>query len=164
VSEFLDFARPRPPERSPTPARALCERAVQLVSTQAKKANTEVALDFPTRDPILNVDAAKIEQVLLNLLANGIEAIRPPHKGHVTLRMRRQPRGVFFEVEDDGPGLSTPQAPIFDAFFSTKPKGTGLGLSISHRIASDHGGTLTMERRSERTVFRMTLPLDAEGA
>jgi len=162
VTEFLDFARPRPPQLRPTPARALCERAIHLLSPKATEAQTGLVLDFPNREPILNVDAAKIEQVLLNLLGNAVEALAPAGGGRVTLRVRRQPRSVFFEVEDTGPGLPSPDAPIFDPFFSTKPDGTGLGLAISHRIVSDHGGDLTVESRPGRTVFRVTLPLEVE--
>ncbi|MGO8999558.1 MAG: protoglobin domain-containing protein [Polyangiaceae bacterium] len=162
VTEFLDFARPRPPQLRPTSARALADRALKLVASNAASANVTLALDFPTRDPQLNVDPAKIEQVLLNLLTNAIESVMTTGGGHVTLRVRRQPRSVTFEVQDDGPGLSTADAPIFDAFFSTKANGTGLGLAITHRIVTDHGGDVTVESRPGNTVFRVLLPLDPE--
>jgi PAS domain S-box-containing protein len=162
VTEFLDFARPRPPLLAPVQAFPLCERVIHLVSPQADEAHVKLALDLPTRDPVLLVDAAKIEQVLLNLVANAIEALEPTGGGLVTLRLRRQPRSVFFEVEDTGPGLVAPDAPIFDPFFSTKPNGTGLGLAISHRIASDHGADLAVDSKPGRTVFRLTLPLEQE--
>jgi signal transduction histidine kinase len=92
----------------------------------------------------------------------------------VTVRVRRQPREVFVEVEDDGPGIAKSDAPIFDAFYSTKPAGTGLGLPIAHRIVQDHGGVLTFEsgpadaRATEArprsatgctTIFRIKLPV-----
>jgi signal transduction histidine kinase len=166
VSDFLDFARPSPPKIEATSARALCERAVHLHAAKADEAHVTVTLDFPSRDPTLRVDAPKMEQVLLNLLVNAIEAVAPtagrPSGGHVTLRARRLPRDVFFEIEDDGPGLPSADAPIFDPFFSTKPNGTGLGLAISHRIVSDHGGDVTVDSKPGRTVFRVTLPIDME--
>ena len=162
VSEFLDFARPRPPQLKAVSAKALSERVLQLVTPKTVDAKITLALDFPSRDPLLTVDPAKIEQVLLNLLSNAIEAVAARGEGHVTMRVRRQPRSVFFEVEDDGPGLPSPDAPIFDPFFSTKPQGTGLGLSITHRIVADHGGDIGVESRPGRTVFRVTLPLDPE--
>jgi signal transduction histidine kinase len=161
VSEFLDFARPRPPQIKETNARAIVERALHLVSQKAEEANVQLVLDFPSRDPTLRVDSAKIEQVLLNLLTNAIEALTGAG-GCVALRVRRQPRSVSFEVEDDGPGLPSGDAPIFDAFFSTKPHGTGLGLAITHRIVTDHGGDIAVESRPGRTVFRVTLPLELE--
>jgi PAS domain S-box-containing protein len=162
VTEFLDFARPRPPQLKPTSARALSERAIQLVAHLASEANVELTLDFPSRDPVLNVDPAKIEQVLLNLLTNAVEAVTTSGGRHVILRVRRQPRSVTFEVQDDGPGLPAADAPIFDAFFSTKPNGTGLGLAITHRIVTDHGGDVAVESRPGHTVFRVQLPLDPE--
>ena len=162
VSEFLDFARPRPPNLEPVSVRAVCERALRLVAPRASAAKVTVAEDFPTRDTTLPADAAKIEQVLLNLLGNAIEAFPSNTSGRVMLRVRRQPRHVWIEVEDDGPGLPSPDAPIFDAFFSTKAHGTGLGLAITHRIVTDHGGDVTVESRPGHTVFRVSLPTGTE--
>jgi nitrogen-specific signal transduction histidine kinase len=79
------------------------------------------------------------------------------------LRTRRKPRELSIEVEDDGPGLPSPDAPIFDAFYSTKPSGTGLGLAIVQRIVSDHGGTVEVESKPGRTVFRLLLPILREA-
>ena len=81
----------------------------------------------------------------------------------VVLRARRGPRHVILDVEDDGPGLQTPDAPIFDAFFSTKEGGTGLGLAITHRIVTDHLGMIDVSSKIGKTTFRVTLPL-AEAA
>lgn len=83
--------------------------------------------------------------------------------GHVTLRMRRQPNRAVVEIEDDGPGLPSDDAPIFDAFYSTKPEGTGLGLAITHRIVTDHGGSIEVDSRSGRTIFRVSLLLDGDS-
>lgn len=136
----------------------LCERAVQLVASSATP-GVKVHLDVPTTDIAIEVDAAKTEQMLLNLLQNAVEAVTPAGSGHVKLRARRQPHSVLLEIEDDGPGLVPPEAPILDAFFSTKPHGTGLGLAIAHRIVTDHGGTIDVTSRPGKTVFAVTLPL-----
>jgi PAS domain S-box-containing protein len=159
VSEFLDFARPKPLEKKMHSLRALSERVLQLVSPAATAANTALVLDFPSNELEIEVDGAKVEQVLLNVLQNAIEATAPGGGGNVTLRVRRQPRRALIEVEDDGPGLASPDAPIFDAFFSTKPQGTGLGLAIAHRIVTDHGGTIDVSSRPGSTVFRIALPI-----
>jgi signal transduction histidine kinase len=135
---------------------------MQLLAHRAADAHVELTNDFPSRDSELNVDPDKIEQVLLNLLTNAIEAVATGGRGHVILRVRRQPRSVTFAVEDNGPGLPSANAPIFDAFFSTKPNGTGLGLAITHRIVTDHGGDVAVESRPGHTVFRVQLPLDPE--
>jgi signal transduction histidine kinase len=89
-------------------------------------------------------------------------AFAPSGRGHVVLRVRRAPRRVLFEIEDDGPGLPSPDAPIFDAFFSTKPHGTGLGLAITHRIVTDHHGDIDVESRPGSTLFRVSLPVEPE--
>ncbi len=159
VTEFLDFARPKPLSVKPFVLQALCIRVVGLVTSQTAATRVAVTTDLPARELVVEGDGSKLEQVLLNLLQNGIEALAPGGGGSVVLRVRRQPRLAVIEVEDDGPGLPRSDAPIFDAFFSTKPNGTGLGLAIAHRIVSDHNGTLTVESRPGRTRFRVTVPL-----
>lgn len=159
VSEFLDFARPKPLSKKTIGARALSERVVHLVSQKAEVAGANLVTDLPPREVEFEGDAGKLEQVLLNLMHNAIEAVQSNGGGTVTFRVRQKPRDVLFEVEDDGPGLPNPDAPIFDAFFSTKPQGTGLGLSISHRIITDHGGEIAVDCRPGRTIFRFTIPL-----
>ncbi len=159
VNEFLDFARPRPLALRPVDVNALANRVLYLVSAKAAAAEAEVSLDLPVTELAIQADAGKLEQVLLNLLHNAIEAVQSSSGGKVVLRARLKPRAVLFEVEDDGPGLQSPDAPIFDAFYSTKAQGTGLGLSISHRIVTDHGGVMSVETRPGQTIFRFTVPL-----
>jgi PAS domain S-box-containing protein len=159
VTEFLDFARPKPLARKPASMVALFRRTVELVAAQAEAAKVAVAIDAP-RDVVAAVDAARISQVLLNVVQNGIEALAPIGGGHVVLRARRKPRHVAIEIEDDGPGLPGGDAPVFDAFFSTKPNGTGLGLAICHRIVTDHGGTIAVASGPGQTTFRIELPID----
>lgn len=159
VTEFLDFARPKPLDRRPVLVQRLCERMVSLVAPALESSHSRLELDLPSAELLIDVDAAKIEQVLLNLLLNGIDAMTPGGGGNVVLRVRRQPLAACIEIEDEGPGLADPHAPVFDAFYTTKADGTGLGLAIVHRIVTDHGGTVTVESRPGRTVFRVKLPL-----
>lgn len=159
VTEFLDFARPKPLDRQPVVVQRMCERIGQLVAPQIAAAHCTLDLDMPAADLLIDADRVKIEQVLLNLVQNGFEAMAPTGGGRVAVRARRLPLHAMIEIEDQGPGLSDPSAPIFDAFYSTKPNGTGLGLAIVHRIVTDHSGTITFESRPGRTVFRVTLPL-----
>jgi PAS domain S-box-containing protein len=163
VSEFLDFARPQPLQKRAVSIRALCERAAQIVAPDAARANVEVKMDLPVADLTLDLDPGKMEQVLLNLLKNAIEAQEPVGSGTVTVRVRRQPRQEIIEIEDEGPGLEGPHAPIFDPFFSTKPTGTGLGLAIVHRIVTDHEGTIDVHSQPGKTIFRITLPIRLAG-
>jgi PAS domain S-box-containing protein len=159
VSEFLQFARPRPLDLEACSVRAVCERAVRLVSPAAAAASVQIEADLPASDITIEADGAKIQQVLLNLLQNAVEATAPGGGGTVTVRARRRPKQAMIEVEDDGPGLPSPDAPVFDAFYSTKPHGTGLGLAIAHRIVTDHGGSIDVQSRPGSTVFRVALPI-----
>jgi len=159
VTEFLDFARPKPLQLKPTSLFKLCEHALSMVLTQAAEASVHVTCDLPSADLDFAADQAKLTQVLLNLLRNAVEATSGGGGGSVVLRARRTPRHVSLDVEDDGPGLQTPDAPIFDAFFSTKEGGTGLGLAITHRIVTDHGGTIDVSSKTGKTTFRVILPL-----
>jgi PAS domain S-box-containing protein len=164
VTEFLDFARPKPPELKLTSLTKVMQHACALVEPAAKAANVRVDCDAPGSDVEFAADAAKVTQVLLNLLNNAVEAVASAGGGRVLLRGRRGPRQVFIDVEDDGPGLTSPDAPIFDPFFSTKQGGTGLGLAITHRIVTDHRGTIDVSSRPGRTSFHIALPLEQGSA
>lgn len=157
VKDFLVFARPNPPERRASSLNALCSKVLSVVKADAANGQVSVESDFASEDPIALVDPEKIEQALLNLARNAIDSVASTGGGCVVLRTRRQPRAAVIEVEDDGPGLPGPDAPIFDAFYSTKPHGTGLGLAIVHRVVTDHDGTIDVESRPGRTIFRITL-------
>lgn len=159
VTEFLDFARPKPLDRKPVLVQRLCEKIATLLAPTLQKSGCQLRLDLPSADLLIDADASKIEQVLINLLQNAIEAMATTGGGVVAVSVRRQPLFAAIEIEDHGPGLPEPHAPVFDAFYTTKPDGTGLGLAIVHRIVTDHGGTVTVESRPGKTLFRVTLPL-----
>jgi PAS domain S-box-containing protein len=161
VKDFLVFARPSTPTLAPVALRTIVDRVVEIVAADAETAKASVIADRGASDPIVDVDAPKIEQALLNLVRNAIDAVGAQGGGRVVVRVRRRPRHAVLEVEDDGAGLPSPDAPIFDAFFSTKSQGTGLGLAIVHRVVTDHGGTIDVESRPGRTIFRVALPIAA---
>ena len=165
VTEFLDFARPSVLAKKRVVVQALLARVVELTSHDAEAAAVTVSIDAPPHELVLSADPGKLEQVLLNVVQNAVEAIASRSsrtRGNVIVRARRLPRDVVLEIEDDGPGLPSADAPVFDAFFSTKPAGTGLGLAITHRIITDHGGTVDVESRPGRTCFRFSLPIDTD--
>jgi len=160
VTEFLEFARPRPLVLDRVSVHDLCRRAEALLADRAREANVQIATAFPLQELSITGDPSKLEQVLLNVVQNAIEAASSSG-GTVVVRAHRTPRHAVIEVEDDGPGLGDPEAPIYDAFYTTKPTGTGLGLAIVFRIVTDHRGTIAVESRPGRTCFRITLPLEA---
>jgi PAS domain S-box-containing protein len=162
VKEFLVFARPSPTDLRPTSLRAICQRTLDVLADEAAAVRAELATDYANADLHARVDAGKMEQVVLNLVKNAIDAVATTGGGRVVVRTRRSPHHGFIEVEDEGPGLPAPDAPIFDAFYSTKPHGTGLGLAIVHRVVTDHGGTIEVDSRPGRTSFKVSLPLYQE--
>ena len=159
VTDFLDFARPRDLNRQPLNVQDLCQQSIDMVRPAASEAKVALKLELPASPIQADLDVAMMKQVLLNLLNNGIQAIESDSGGGVTLRVVRRPLVVVLEVIDDGPGIPDSRAPIFDAFYSTKPKGTGLGLAIVHRIVTDHGGSVSVESEPGHTVFTLVLPL-----
>jgi len=162
VSEFLGFARPSALVKNRVVVQSLIARSIELTAGPAKVAGIAITVDAPPQALVINADGPKLEQVLLNVIQNAVEALTPGGTGNVIVRARRRPRDVVIDIEDDGPGLTSPDAPVFDAFYSTKPSGTGLGLAITHRIVTDHEGTVDVESRPGRTCFHLTIPIGTE--
>jgi PAS domain S-box-containing protein len=154
VEEFLQFARPQPPRPARGDLRATAAVVTALIGPDAERAGVDlVASDGPP--VIADYDDEKMKQVIFNLLCNAVEAAG--RGGRVRVRVAARDGGTVLEVEDDGPGLPSPDAPIFEPFFTTKPEGTGLGLAIVHRIVSDHGGHIDVDSRPGRTLFTVSL-------
>ena len=122
--------------------------------------HTELALELPN----VRADRVQLQQVFMNLMLNGIEAISDGNEaGNLTIRSQRNPEGeVLISVSDTGIGLPADRADkVFDAFFTTKPQGTGMGLSISRSIIESHGGRLWAGENSDQgATFHFTLPFE----
>jgi signal transduction histidine kinase len=114
--------------------------------------------------PVVTVDRIQIQQVLINLIRNGIEAMDSvPGENVLRLGVRRADDVVQAEVVDAGPGVANPDR-IFEPFFTTKGNGMGMGLAICRSIIESHGGRLWAERGEPRGAkFVFTLPLDPQG-
>jgi two-component system NtrC family sensor kinase len=133
---------------------------INIVRGRARGRGVELTADL-TPLPGITCSPTKINQVVLNLVANAIDACHTG--GKVTIRSRTRPSGIEVEISDNGSGIDpSVRDKIFDPFFTTKPQGqgTGLGLSISHGIVADHGGTITVESAiGKGTTFFVRLPL-----
>lgn len=106
-----------------------------------------------------------VQQVVMNLVQNSVDALEGRSGGHIRLSVTRQGKDAVLAVADNGPGVPEElRAAIFDPFFTTKAvgRGTGLGLSISHKIAQEHGGNLILCEKSEGACFRLILPAEEE--
>ncbi len=107
-----------------------------------------------------------VQQVVMNLVQNSVDALEGRSGGHIRLSVTRQGKDAVLAVADNGPGVPEElRAAIFDPFFTTKAvgRGTGLGLSISHKIAQEHGGNLILCEKSEGACFRLILPAEEEA-
>jgi len=138
------------------------ESTAAILVGHARKKSIALKMDLATVPPV-SCNAAKINQVVMNLLTNAIDA--STEGGAVTVRTRPDAGGVRIEVQDTGYGIEPAvRDKIFDPFFTTKPvgQGTGLGLSISYGIVKDHGGTIEVDSAPGRgACFVVRLPLRA---
>lgn len=124
------------------------------------RGDVEVRVDLQPV-PAFAMDKGQVQQIAINLLNNGAEAMGGT--GKLDIRLRHEGRLAVVEVEDHGPGIADAiQRRIWDPFFTTKPEGTGLGLSVSRRIVEAHGGLITYETRPTGTTFRIELPLEVK--
>jgi signal transduction histidine kinase len=151
MGAYARLARLPPPARREADFAALVRRAASL---HGERVTVE---DAP--EVLLNVDADQIEQVLINLIRNAVEAAGDA--GGVRVRWRGANGELDAEIEDDGPGLARTDN-LWVPFFTTKPGGTGIGLVLSREIIENHGGTISLENRSgaRGCVARISLPLD----
>jgi signal transduction histidine kinase len=131
---------------------------VELVTPEALQEGVKIECYVPNAPLAAHFDDERIKQVLFNLIRNAVDAAKE-ETGDVRVRLDRDDEHAIIEVSDSGPGISD-NVSIFEPFSSSKEGGTGLGLPIVHRIVSDHGGEISIDRVDGRTVFRIELPLD----
>ncbi|MFC1740268.1 nitrogen regulation protein NR(II) [Pseudomonadota bacterium] len=138
-----------------------------LFEYEVKKLNID--LRFYPLEPLveLYVDEIHIQQIMVNLIKNGIDAIADSgaSNGRIEIRVSKLASDVVVSVSDNGPGVPEQyQSQLFDSFFTTKPKGVGLGLSICKTITGAHGGSLTYtESKQGGSTFTLSLPLELIG-
>ena len=164
VRQLLDFSQQHEPECSPTNINAVVERVLVLTDPACVANSIRVERQLQTELPDLLVDRHMIEQVLMNLVLNAVQAIRGG--GVIRIRTRTEVDRCKIDVEDTGCGIPPSILPhIFDPFFTTKGtgEGTGLGLSVSMGIVERHGGQILVESEVRKgTVFTVCLPLARE--
>ena len=138
-----------------------------LFEYETKKQNT--VLEFSPADEVdvLFVDDIQIQQILVNLVKNGLDAMSTVEQENrrITIQVKKIGKVVAVKVQDNGSGVAQADRPhLFESFFTTKPRGVGLGLSICKSIAAAHGGNLRYESPAEGgSRFTLTLPLEHIG-
>jgi len=158
LQTFLAFARPAKPERESVQLSRILAGVLGLVRGRAEKQRVAVRVDVPDRPVSLTADAGQLQQVLVNLLLNALDAM--PGGGTLRLAVREGGGRVVVEVADTGPGVAREMLPrLFEPFASSKETGLGLGLVISRRIVEDHGGTIDARNSpGGGASFSVTLP------
>ena len=163
VRELSAFSRVAPEQREPTDLRAALERTLRLLHGEYRDRIT-IVRDY--RDvPHPRCNAGELDQVLMNLLTNAVQAIQG--RGEIHVRTYAEGGDVFVAVRDSGPGIAPEiQERVFEPFFTTKAgQGTGLGLAIAHSLVARHGGDLQVASApGTGATFTVRLPLDPPPA
>jgi signal transduction histidine kinase len=163
VARIREFVRTREPRRESLTLDGLIERLVHLQQLDAQKNRVQVRILLAPGLPPVLADRVMIEQVLTNLMRNGIEAMHATHPAERVLSIEARLNAedsVEVRVTDRGPGIAlNEEALLFTPFFTTKPNGMGIGLAICRSIVEFHEGHLYYERVSSGgSAFVFTLP------
>lgn len=162
VQDLLRYADGARPQLEPTNICTLIKRVATRVQPMAETQRIDLQSRCPDNLPLVLVDPRLMEQVMLNLTVNAIQAVDVDGTVRLTAdRSSISRHAVDFSVVDNGPGIDRVTLPrIYDPFFSTKDGGTGLGLSVVHRIVEDHGAYIHVTSTPEAgTTFLIRLPV-----
>jgi C4-dicarboxylate-specific signal transduction histidine kinase len=168
IHRLKELVRRRESERRPWSINVLILQVAPLAKMDARLHGVALQMDLERDLPQVVVDGVQIQQVVLNLIRNGVDALegQSDPEPEVVVRTRRTaPDGIRISVSDCGCGLpDTAQEDLFQPFFTTKQDGMGMGLSISRSIVLMHGGRLWFERNPARgTTFHFSLPTQDRG-
>src|SRR5262245_57050665 len=163
VQRLRAFLRKDAPRRELCDARDVVREAARLIDDEARRAGVALHLDLDPHDAKVEIDTIQVEQVILNLLRNALEAMdeRSPGPHSIVVQtVTTSDGGVEVRVRDNGPGLPVDDVQkLFEAFFTTKEKSLGMGLSISQKIVEAQGGALWgAANREGGATFAFTLP------
>jgi two-component system, sporulation sensor kinase E len=158
ITQFLQAIRPTPPQFKPAALNEVVQKTLTLLQPELENRSLHVKTRLARQLPITPIDATQIQQVLVNLIKNAMQAMTKG--GTLTLQTGEGPDGVWVSVADTGGGIPQEQLNrIFEPFYTTKKKGSGLGLMIVQRIVRAHGGHIELESKVDRgTTFRIWLP------
>jgi len=163
TGQLRNFARKSTGQSQPVPLCQALDNALALLETRLRKSGAEVDRSCPTEEPVAQCDPNRLEQVLINLIGNALDAMAGQPAPRLELTWARAGDSVRLQVRDHGPGLSEEAlGHLFEPFFTTKAagEGLGLGLAISAGIIRDFGGNLSgANHPAGGAVFTLELPL-----
>ncbi len=166
IRHLREFVTHGETEKAREDVRKLIEEAGALALVGSREQGVRSIFEFsPAADEVL-ADRVQIQQVLINLIRNAMEAMRDSDRRDLVVRTARDEAGVAIEVADTGPGISDEIAGrLFEPFVTSKANGMGIGLSISRRIVEAHGGSITASRNEAGgATFRVSLPAAVKEA
>jgi PAS domain S-box-containing protein len=162
IDRMRSFYKKSPPQREMVDVNGIIREILTLLKGEATRSSIAMRTDLYGELPKIMVDRVQLQQVFMNLMLNGIEAMEDSG-GDLTVKSEVRDGQLHFCVSDTGGGLPTENVDqIFSAFFTTKPRGSGMGLAISRSIVESHGGHLWASPNGGRgAVFHFTLPIQA---
>lgn len=161
VTEFIYYAKPMPMNMTRQDLHKTIEDTVAMARLQCDEAKLSVVLKFAETMPPVSFDKVKVQQVLLNILLNALQASKHGGTVEITTSLTQSPSRARVDVADHGEGIIEENVQfVFDPFFTTKKSGTGLGLSIVRSIMISHNGTVNIQsKHNEGTTVTLEFPI-----
>ena len=161
VTSLLDFARQTKPTKKECDINVLIRESVALTRKQAAFKDVNLTHELADSIPAVFLDKGQIQQSMINLILNAIEATAPGGSITVISKLESENKNIEIAVIDTGHGISAEDlSKIFDPFFTTKEDGNGLGLAITHGIIEQHHGTIDVaSKKGEGSTFKIKLPV-----
>jgi PAS domain S-box-containing protein len=155
------------PRRTDLNVNQIIQAVIALLRNELSRNRISLRIELAPSLPRVQGDAVQLQQVLINLIMNAVEAMRPsterPRK--LLIRSAKHADSVLVQVQDSGPGIEPElRDRIFEPFFTTKAEGTGMGLAISRSIIESHGGQLSLLPAAQGGLFQFVLPVDRNDA
>ncbi|RJP31164.1 MAG: GAF domain-containing protein [Candidatus Omnitrophota bacterium] len=159
VKDLLHLARSRPLDLQPHNIESIVDRVLRLLRHRIRQQRVTLKKKVHVLQPVVQVDRERIEQAILNLLLNALDAT--PKDGVITVELRMEEGQFAIDVTDSGPGIPQTELPnLFKAFHTTKQSGTGLGLPMTRRMIEEHKGKVVVSQNTaEGATFTILLPL-----
>jgi signal transduction histidine kinase len=167
IRRVMEFSKPAPPKLGLVDVNAIVEEAIQLSAASLRGHGIELLKALAPDLPMCHADSRLLEQVMLNLLTNAIQALENAEaRKLLEVTSFREGGYVVVKVADSGPGVPISiREKIFDPLYTTRRDGHGIGLSFSHRVITDHGGSLGVSSsRWGGAEFRIQIPLTRAAA
>jgi C4-dicarboxylate-specific signal transduction histidine kinase len=143
------------------------QEVITLLRNELTRNRVSLRTDVASNLPPVSGDPVQLQQVLINLVVNAIEAMHlyTDRTRELRIRSAKNADGILVQVQDSGPGIKPELADgIFEPFFTTKAEGIGMGLAISRSIIESHGGQLSLVSASPGTLFQFILPINPKDA